>query len=99
MLTPVPPLRVCQTASLWHLGWQAQLLSFQYFCYIQIEEVAVENSLHYPSNNSDHVEESLKVEAPYPIDEVKGSVESKEEQVVGGDGLGLTGLADHEELR
>lgn len=68
------------------------------FCDIQIEEVAVEDGLHHPGNDGDHVKESLKVEPPYPVDEVKGSVESQEEQVVGGDGLGLTGLADHEEL-
>lgn len=69
------------------------------FCYIQIEEVAVEDGLHHPSDDGDHVEESLKVEPPYPVDEVEGSVESQEEQVVGGDGLSLTRLADHEKLR
>lgn len=68
------------------------------FCYIQIEEVAVEDGLHHPSNDGDHVKETLKVEPPYPVDEVEGSVESQEEQVMGGDGLGLTSLADHEEL-
>lgn len=68
------------------------------FCYIQIEEVAVEDGLHHPGNDGDHVKETLKVEPPYPVDEVEGSVESQEEQVMGGDGLGLTSLADHEEL-
>lgn len=66
---------------------------------IQIEEVAVEDCLYDPGNDGNHVEESLEVEPPYPVEEVKGSVESQEEQVVGGDGLGLTGLADHEKLR
>lgn len=68
------------------------------FCYIQIKEVAVEDSLHHPSDDGNHVKESLKVEPPYPVDEVQGSVESQEKQVVGGDGLSLTGLADHEKL-
>lgn len=68
------------------------------FCNIQIEEVAVEDGLHHPGNDGDHVKEALKVEPPYPVDEVEGSVESQEEQVVGGDGLSLTGLADHEKL-
>lgn len=68
------------------------------FCYIQIEEVAIEDGLHHPGDDGDHVKESLKIEPPYPVDEVEGSVESQEEQVVGGDGLGLTSLADHEQL-
>lgn len=68
------------------------------FCNIQIEEIAVEDGLHHASDDGDHVKESLKVEPPYPVDEVEGSVESKEEQVVGGDGLSLAGLADHEKL-
>jgi len=65
---------------------------------IQIEEVAVEDGLNHPGNDGDHVKESLEVEPPYPVEEVEGSVEAQEEQVVGGDGLGLTGLADHEQL-
>lgn len=68
------------------------------FCNIQIEEIAVEDGLHHTGDDGDHVKESLKVEPPYPVDEVEGSVESKEEQVVGGDGLSLAGLADHEKL-
>lgn len=69
------------------------------FCYIQIEEITVEDGLHHSSNNGNHVKESLKIEPPYPVDEVQGSVESQEEQVVGGDGLSFTCLADHEKLR
>lgn len=65
---------------------------------IQIEEIAVEDGLHHAGDDGDHVKESLKVEPPYPVDEIEGSVESKEEQVVGGDGLSLAGLADHEKL-
>lgn len=38
------------------------------FCNIQIEEVAVEDGLHHPSNDGNHVKESLKVEPPYPVD-------------------------------
>lgn len=70
LLPSDPALLVCQNTPLWHLGWQTQLLSFEYFCYIQIEEVAVEDGLHHPSDNGDHVKESLKVEPPYPVDEV-----------------------------
>lgn len=35
---------------------------------------------------------------PHPVDYVEGSVEAEEEQVVGGDGLRLASLGDHEEL-
>lgn len=69
------------------------------FCNIQIEEIAVQDGLHNTSDDGNHVKESLKVEPPYPVDEVQGSVESEEEQVVGGDGLSFAGLADHEKLR
>lgn len=45
------------------------------------------------------VKEVLCVVAPQPVGDIKGSVQAKEEQVVGGDGLGLARLGDHEELR
>lgn len=48
------------------------------FCYIQIEEITVEDCLNHPSNNGDHVKEALKVEPPHPVDEVQSSVESQE---------------------
>lgn len=68
------------------------------FCYIQIEEITVEDGLHNPSNNGDHVKEALKVEPPYPVDEVQRSVESQEKQVVCSDGLSFTSLTDHKKL-
>ena len=66
---------------------------------VEVEEVAVEDRLDQACHDGDEVEEALEVEAPDPVDEVQGSVEAQEEQVVGGDGLRLPGLADHEELR
>lgn len=83
----------------WHLSWQAQLLSFQHFCDIQIEEIAVQNGLHNSSHYGDHVKEALKVEPPNPVDEVEGSVQSQEKQIMCGDGLGLSCFTDHEQLR
>lgn len=65
---------------------------------VQVEEVAVQDGLDDAGHHGDEVEEALEVEAPDPVDEVQGSVEAQEEQVVGGDGLRLPGLADHEEL-
>lgn len=68
------------------------------FCYIQIEEVTVEDGLNHPSDNGNHVKEAFEVEPPYPVDEVKSSVESQEKQVVCGDGLSFTSLTDHKKL-
>jgi len=66
---------------------------------VKVEEVAVENGLHDAGHHGDLVEEALGVVAPHPVGYVEGSVEAEEEQVVSGDGLGLAGLCDHEELR
>lgn len=68
------------------------------FCDVQVEEVAVQDGLDNAGHHGNEVEEALEVEAPDPVDEVQGAVEAQEEQVVGGDGLRLPRLADHEEL-
>lgn len=68
------------------------------FCYIQIEEITVEDGLNNASNNGNHIEEALKVEPPYPVDEVQRSVESQEKQVVCRDGLSFASLTDHKKL-
>lgn len=69
------------------------------FSDVQVEEVAVEDGLDHASHHSNEVEEALEVEAPDPVDEIERPVEAQEEQVVGGDGFRLPGLADHEQLR
>lgn len=66
---------------------------------IKIEEITVEDSLDHTSHNGDHVKEALKVETPDPIEEIERPVQAQAEQVVGGDRLCLSSLADHEELR
>lgn len=66
---------------------------------IKVEEVTVEDCLDHAGYNGNHVKEALKVEAPDPVDEIEGSIQTQAEQVVGGDCLRLTSLADHEELR
>lgn len=68
-------------------------------CDVKVEEIAVENGLHDAGHHGDLVEEALGVVTPHPVGYVEGSVEAEEEQVVGGDGLRLAGLGDHEELR
>lgn len=69
------------------------------FSDVQVEEVAVEDGLDHAGHHSNEVKEALEVEAPDPVDEIEGPVEAQEEQVVGGDGFRLPGLADHEQLR
>lgn len=95
------PLSLLGVAVSFHafLRWQAQLLAFQHFGDIKIEEVTVEDSLDHTSHYGNHVKEALKVETPDPVEEVKGPIQPQAEQVVGGDRLSLPGLADHEELR
>lgn len=78
---------------------QAQLLAFQHFSDIKVEEVTVEDGLHQTGHNGDHVKEAFEVETPDPVEEVEGPIHAQAEQVVGGDGLCLARLADHEELR
>lgn len=69
------------------------------FSDIKVEEVTVEDGLHQTGHNGDHVKEAFEVETPDPVEEVEGPIHAQAEQVVGGDGLCLARLADHEELR
>lgn len=69
------------------------------FCYVEIKEITVQDCLNDACHDGDHVEEAFEVEAPDPVDEIQGAIEAEEEQVVCGDGLGFSGLADHEQLR
>jgi len=65
---------------------------------IKVEEVTVEDSLDHTGHYGDHVKEALKVETPDPVEEIQGPIQAQTEQVVGGDGLCLACLGDHEEL-
>jgi len=77
---------------------KGELLSFQHFCDVKIEKVAIEDGLDTARENGDQVEESLKVVSVGPVEDVESSVSSECEKVMGGDGFGLSGLADHEQL-
>ena len=68
------------------------------FCNVQVEEVAVEDCLHTAGNDSDQVEEAFKVVAVDPVNDVESTVGAQREQIVAGDGFGLAGLANHEQL-
>lgn len=87
-----------RVSGLWHLRWEAQFLSFEHFGNVQVEEVTVQDGLDDTSHNGNHVKESLEVETPDPVEEIKGTVHAQEEQIVGGDSLSLSSLANHEEL-
>lgn len=78
---------------------QAQLLAFQHFGDIKVEEVTVEDSLDQTGHDGDQVKEAFKVETPDPVEEIEGPIHAQAEQVVGGDRLRLASLADHEQLR
>jgi len=81
------------------LGGKAELLALQHLGDVQVEEVAVQDGLHHAGHDGDQVEEALGVVAVHPVEEVQAAVQAQGEQVVGGDGLRLAGLADHEQLR
>jgi len=80
------------------LGWKHDLLPCHHLGHIQVEEVAVEDGLDDTGHNSDDVIEAFKVVAVDPVEDVERTVGAKSEEVVGGDGLSLSGLGHHEQL-
>lgn len=66
---------------------------------VKVEEVTVEDGLDHAGHNGDQVEEPFKVVTPDPVEDVERPIQAQAEQVVGGDGLSLASLTDHEELR
>lgn len=87
--TPIPPT---------HLPRPPRVGPAPTLCDVQVEEVAVEDGLHHARHHGDLVEDALRVVAPHPVGDVECAVEAQEEEVVGGDGLGLARLGDHEQL-
>jgi len=61
------------------LGGQLQLLSFQDFRYIQIEEVAIQNGLNDASNDCDEVVVTLHHVSVNPIKNVKSAIRAQRE--------------------
>lgn len=74
------------------------LLQAPTFGHIQVEEVTVEDGLYHSRHHCDLVIEILSLVPPDPVSQVECPVQPKKEQVVSGNGLGLSSLADHEEL-
>lgn len=79
--------------------FQALLAGKLTFGDVKVEEVAIEDGLDHAGHDGDQVEEALEEVTPEPVEDVEGAVHAQAEQVVGGDGLRLAGLGDHEELR
>ena len=80
------------------LGWKHDLLAGHHFGHVQVEEVAVKHGLDDTGHNSDDVIEAFEVVAVDPVEDVERAVGAKSEEVVGGDGLSLSGLGHHEQL-
>ena len=80
------------------LGWKHNLLAGHDLGDVEIEEVAVEDSLDHAGHDGDDVVECLVVVAEDPVEDVQTAVGAEGEQVVAGDRLGLPGLGDHEQL-
>lgn len=65
---------------------------------VKVEEVGVEDSLNDSGDNSNRVEEALSVVSVDPVEDVEESVGSKGEEVVSGDGFGVSSSGEHKEL-
>lgn len=76
----------------------ATLLPAPTFGHIQVEEVTVEDGLYHSRHHCNLVIEILSLVSPDPVSQVERPVQPQEEQVVGSNSLGLSSLADHEEL-
>ena len=80
------------------LGWKHNLLAGHDLGDVEIEEVAVEDSLDHAGHDGDDVVECLVVVAEDPVEDVQTAVGAEGKQVVAGDRLRLPGLGDHEQL-
>jgi len=93
-VTPKPSVGLSLVSS----GWKLELLSFQDFGDVEIEEVAVKDGLNASSHDGNDVVESLGVVAPDPVQDVETTVGAESEEIVAGDALSLPGLRHHEQL-
>jgi len=80
------------------LSWKHNLLPSHDLGHVQVEEVAVEDSLDNSCDNCDDIIESFEVVAVNPVEDVESAVGTESKQVMGGDGLSFSGFGHHEEL-
>lgn len=83
------------------LNGQLKLLSLHDSRIVNPEEVAIKQRLKDTRRHRNVVNLMLRFGnvAVDPVGDVQGAVDAEGEDVVGGDGLGLTGTLEHEELR
>lgn len=75
--------------SVTRLSWELKFLSLENFGDIEIEEVAVEDGLDTPSNDSNDVIESLAIVSVDPVENVEATIGTESKQIVTGDALCL----------
>ena len=75
-----------------------KFLSLENFRDIEIEEVAVEDSLNTACNDSNDVIKTLAIVSVDPIENVEATVRTESKQVVAGDAFGLPGFWHHKKL-
>lgn len=82
------------------LDGQLKLLALENLGVVDVEEVAVEDGLDQAGNDGDPVGlvVGLGKVAVNPVGNVKSAIAAEGKEVVSGDGLGLAGALQHEEL-
>lgn len=90
--------RYCDFPS--HLYGKLELLALEDLGVVHVEEIAVQNRLNDTSRDGNvvHLVVGLGKVSVDPVGNVKGTVSTEGEEVVGGDGLGLASSLQHEEL-
>ncbi len=82
------------------LDGQLELLALENLGVVDVEEIAVQNGLDQAGDNGNPVGlvVGLGKVAVDPVGNVEGAVAAEGKEIVGGDGLGLAGALQHEEL-
>ena len=75
-----------------------ELLSLENFGDVEIEEIAIENSLDASGNDGDDVIETFAVVSEDPVEDVEATIGAESKQVVASNALGFSGLGHHKKL-
>ena len=75
-----------------------ELLSLEIFGDVEIEEIAIENSLDASGNDGDDVIETFAVVSEDPVEDVEATIGAESKQVVASNALGFSGLGHHKKL-
>lgn len=82
------------------LDGKLELLALEDLVVVNVEEIAVQNSLDETSNDGDPISLVVRLDGVTvdPVGDVQGAVDTEGEEVVSGDCLCFTGALKHEEL-